>query len=378
MKIKMQQFFAKNHSWSVVGQGLARGFKSAGHNVEIFSTNGIELFPDDLKENIIGYVEENKPQLYGRAPSGEYDMQFSYTSMKNFPMYLLHGNKNRIGLWCYEWPALNGNTLPTGFAKHHISCDWLCPPSEIAKRVFIEAKISAEKMKVIPHGIVADDYRKTTTLKLPTNKKFKIGVVLGQNHKRKNIPGMLKAYGEAFTNKDDVCLIIKGKEKQIANTFDVSLMDCLNNFNKLYPKHAELKIMSDFIIDMSNFYRSIDATYTMSHTESFYLCALESMASGKLSIAPNWGGQVDFLNSTNSLLIEGKETRADPSSMYWEQRNNAIWFQPSIDDAVDKLRYAYNNFEIMNSVIEKDREKVYEKYDWSNISKQYLDLCKAV
>lgn len=374
MKIKMQQFFSKNHSWSVVGQGIARGFKSAGHNVEIFSTNGIELFPDDLKENLIGYVEENKPQLYGRAPSGEYDMQFSYTSLKNFPMYLSHGKKNRIGLWCFEFPAAGGSCLATGFAKHHNNCDWLCPPSEIAKRVFLEAKIPAEKMKVIPHGIVADDYRKTTKIKLPTNKKFKIGVVLGQNHKRKNIPGMLKAYGEAFTNKDDVCLIIKGKERPIANTFDVSLYDCVNYFKAMYPKHAELKIMPDFIIDMSDFYRSIDSTYTMTYAESYYVPGLESIAAGKLSIAPNWGGQVDFLNSTNSLLIEGKETRADPSSMYWEQKARAIWFQASIDDAVDKLRYAYNNFETMNAVIEKDREKVYQKFDWSNIAKQYLEL----
>ena len=62
--------------------------------------------------------------------------------------------------------------------------------------------------------------------------------------------------------------------------------------------------------------------------------------------------------------------------MYWESRNNAVWFKPSIDDAVDKLRYAYNNFEKLNEAIDKQRPDVYARYSWENVTKQFLDLCK--
>lgn len=339
----------------------------------MFSTNGIEYFPDDLKPNLIGYTEENKNKIFGKEPLKEYDCQISYTAMKNFPLYLSNGNKNRFGIWCYEW---NGkNILPTGFAKHYKSCDYLCAPSNFAKQVFLQSNIPENKIKVIPHGIDKCLYKQNTIRNLPTNKKFKILSNIAQNHIRKNIPGLLDVFGQAFTNKDDVCLILKAKEKPIVNAFDVSLTDCIKQFNIKYPNHAELKFFTDFIPDISALYRSIDAVFTLAHCEGFFFPGLEAIASGKLVIAPSWGGQLDFLNKDNSFLISGKETRATPESMYWERKNNAIWFEPSINDAVDKLRYAYNNYEKLNIEVEKQRTSILDKYTWDNIATQFLDLC---
>ena len=113
----------------------------------------------------------------------------------------------------------------------------------------------------------------------------------------------------------------------------------------------------------------------MSHCEGFYFVGLEAMAAGKLSIAPNWGGQLDFLNSSNALLIDGKEERADPRSMYWESKPS-IWFRPSIDDAAEKLRYAYQNYEKLNADIDKQRSDVYATYDWKVIASQFMSPCK--
>lgn len=375
MKVLIRQFSGKNHSWSHVGWGIGKSLINKGHNVHIFSTDGIEHFPTDLKSNLIGYTKENDFTVIGKAPDNDYDMQFSYTAMKNFPYYLSHGNKNRFGIWCFEW---NGaNVLPTGFAKHHNSCDYVCPPSQFAKEVFINSGVPESKIKVIPHGINVEQYSQTSIIKLPTNKKFKILANIAQNHLRKNIPGLLEAYGKAFNNKDDVCLIIKGKEKPIQNPFDVSLNQCIKNFKQQFPNHAEIKIFSEFLTDVSALYRSVDAVFTMSHTECFYMPSLESLASGKLNIAPNWGGQLDFLNKDNALLIDGKEERANPKSMYWESKPNAIWFKPSADDAADKLKYAYQNYEKLNDKIAKNKSQILQQYSWDNVAQQFLNLCVA-
>src|SRR5579859_2165430 len=372
MKILIRQFLGKLHSWSLFGWSIAQSLKLLGHEVDLFSTDGIEHLPPDLKENLIGYTLENQSQVFGRLPDvKKYDTLISYTSIKNFNFYL-NGGKNRFGTWVFEWK----NGFPTGFAKNYKYCDYLCSPSEFGKQVFMEAGIPEQIIKVIPHGIHAKDYRQTSTMNLFTKKKFKILVTLAQNHIRKNIPGMLEAYGKAFTKKDDVCLIIKGKFKPVKMQFDISLKECLDNFYFKYPNHAEVKVETNFIEDMSILYRSVDATYTMSFCEGFYFPAAESIASGKIAIAPNWGGQLDFLNENNSLLVNGKEENADPKSMYWESKPGAIWFRPSIDDAVEKLRYAYNNYETLNKKVEEQREDFFQKYDWSNISKQFMDLCK--
>ena len=362
MKIKIQGFLGTNHSWSVVQQNIARSMKNMGHDVHLFSTNGYEHFPSDLR----GLV---RPQL-----DSNYDCQISYTAMVNFPTYLANGNKNRFGIWCYEWAG--ENILPSGFAKHYKSCDYLCPPSEFSKRVFLESKIPSDNIKVIPHGIDKNQYSQTSVIDLKTKKSFKILANIAQNHLRKNIPGLLEAYGQAFSKKDDVVLILKAKVKPAKQAFEISLQDCLNNFYKKYPNHAEVKILSEFIPDISALYRSVDATFTLTHAEGFYFPGLESIASGKLAIAPNWGGQIDFLNHNNSLLISGKEVRANPRSMYWEAKKNAIWFEPDIKDAVNKLNYAYHNYQDLNKKIENDRENILNIYSWENISKQIIELCK--
>lgn len=374
MKVLFRQFLGKSHSWSVTGWGLAQAFKKLGHTVDLFSTNGIQNFPSSLKENLIGYTEENSQAVFGKMPSEKYDCQISYTSMKNFPYYLSNGSKNRFGIWCYEWAG--NNCLPTGFAKHYKSCDFLCAPSNFAKRVFMESKIPESSIKVIPHGINIDEYNKTSTIDLKTKKKFKILSNIAQNHIRKNIPGLLDAYGKAFSDKDDVCLILKAKNKPVNYPFDISLSDCINDFRNKYSNHAELKVFSEFVNDISSLYRSVDCAFTMSNSEGYYMPGLEIIASGKMAIAPNWGGQLDFLNDTNSLLIDGKETRANPKSMYWESKNDAIWFEPSIDDAVEKLRYAYQNFESFNQKVNEQKSNVHQKYSWEAISKEFINLCQ--
>lgn len=377
MKILIRQFLGKNHSWAIVGQEFARAALQQGHEVHLYSTDGIEHLPRDLKPYLIGYREERSPAAYGRLPDPQYDAQFSYTCLKNFGHQLANGTRNRLGMWSYEWidDTNHRSVLPLGFAKHHQYCDRLLVPSDYFKDPFIDGGIPSSKIKVIHHGI-GPNFKETSTIPLPTTKRFKILSNIAQNHKRKNIPGLLTAYGKAFTNRDDVCLLLKGKEKPITQQFEVSLTQCLRDFYQAFPRHAEVKVMPEFLDDMAPLYRSIDAVFTMSHCECFYIPGLEALASGKLNICPRYGGQLDFLDDDNSLLIDGKMGRADPTSMYWESKPNARWFVPSIDGAVAALRSAYNNFEQQNIKLETNRADICQRFGWDRITNDILALCE--
>jgi glycosyltransferase involved in cell wall biosynthesis len=373
MKVKIQQFLGKQHSWSVCGWNFAESLLKLGHKVDLFSTDGIKCFPDKLKPYLIGYVEENKPQnVFGRLPDSDYDCQISYTAMKNFPNYLSKGSRNRFGVWIYEW--IGDNILPTGFAKNYKYCDKLLSPSNFGKEIFVKSGVPEDKIYVLPHGINNNYFLNPQTIDLKTNKRYKIFSNIIQNHIRKNIPGLLEAYGKAFTDKDDVCLILKANLNQQIYQFDINIKDCLKDFYSKYPHHGEIRIFSDFVENIADLYYSCNAVFTMSHCEGFYFPGLEGLAAGIHSIAPNYGGQLDFLNSSNSLLVDGKETRADPRSMYWESKPNGRWFNPSIDDAVEKLRYSYNNFEKINCKI--NRLDILNKYGWDTITKELISLCQ--
>jgi len=83
MKILWKGFCSKNHSWSHCAQNICRKFKDYGHQVDMFSTNGLEFFPDDLRDNLIGFAEEGSASQreQNQTVSNEYDLAISYTAM---------------------------------------------------------------------------------------------------------------------------------------------------------------------------------------------------------------------------------------------------------------------------------------------------------
>jgi glycosyltransferase involved in cell wall biosynthesis len=372
MKALLKQFGGKNHSWAHTGHHIARSLKSLGNDVHFYSTDGIKHFPTDLQPNLLGYNEEHQQaKVFGTYPSNNYDLQISYTAMKNFSAYFNPAIPKRIGIWCYEW---NGkNVLPDGFAKHYKAVSFIAAPSTFAKDVFTNSGIPSDHIRIIPHGVSPEFLSENKEImKINSEKKFKILVNIAQNHLRKNIPGLLDAYGTAFDKKDDTLLILKVRGRKANGAAEISIDDCLKQFHHKFPNAAEILIFSDFIPDLSSLYNSVDAVFSMSHCEGFNMVALEGLLSGKLNICPRYGGQLDFLNDGNALLVNGKISRADPRSMYWKPSGVAEWFVPDINDAAEKLRLAYRTYRERNEQIEASLPELKEQYSWNAVVSQMI------
>lgn len=374
MKVLWQGFCGKNHSWSIVAQNISRSLIKLGHQVDIFSTNGISCFPSDLKNNLIGYTEENQPNHFGKLPENNYDAQFSYTSLKNFQSYLSHGSKNRFGIWTYEFSGKN--SLPTGFAKGYKYCDQLLPPSQFAKQVFADSGIPESHMTVIPHGINLEEINSASTYQLKTKKRCKILVNVAQVHKRKNLSGLLQMYGKAFDKNDDVCLVIKVNNKKPSQVFELDFNDVFKNFKSNFPKHAEVELITEFVPNIYSLYKACDACFSASHTEAFGMTALEAQATGLINIAPNYGGFLDFLSNQNSLLIEGKEFFVKPDMIYWSYQPGSKAFMPSVDSGVELLRKVYHNTDVLKKEAELLAPRAQDCYNWDKVSQQILSQVK--
>ena len=381
MKIKIQQFLYQNHSWSVVGWNIARALIKQGHVVHLIPTDrfitndkGIETteprnchLPEDLKP-----YELN-------SPDSIYDCQISYTAPINWGKYLRNGRKNRFAIWAYEF---NGpNILPPGFSKYYQFADKILPPSNYVKDIFANSNIPENKMVVIPHGISLEDYENKNKLKLNTKNKIKIGLPLGQLHRRKNPKDLLEAYYKAFDKNDDVCLLLKmqhqkQQQKKKLNQFDVDFNTIYNELNRKYKNRGQVEIITKFIPNMIEFYNTCDIIFTMSNCEGFYMPGLEALAAGKIVIAPRHGGQLDFLNDDNSILIDGSIVRAPRSYAYWSSSPYANMFKPNIDDAVEKLRNTVENYEELQQKLSPNMKSQAESMTWDKVAEQILGLCE--
>lgn len=382
-------------SWSIVGQNIARALIKKNHEVHLKSTNGYQYFPKDLEQ----YVKENLDKTY--------DMQISYTAMHNFPGLLANGDKNRFSIWNYE-----SNIIPKHMIKNYIHVDKMMPSSTFAKDIFVSNGVPEDKLVVVPHGINIEEYSNTDIYELKTKKSKKILVNIAQPHIRKNLDGMFEAFGRAFTKDDDVCLVCKvnakkfntksksknkkyvknkrverkleekNKEKSKDNVkispFDVDFWKIYHEFCMKYPKHAEVEIITDFLPSMVPLYNACDVLFTMTRAECFYMPGLEAMAVPKniINIAPNYGGQLDFMNEGNSLLIDCKEIRCPRVMQYWSASPYAKTSDPSIDHGAEQLQRAIKDY---NSLVEKFKPGVEEqvkRLTWDNVVEQIIGLCE--
>ena len=370
MRIVFRQFLGANHSWSVVGRAIARALIQQGHQVDLFSTNGIQYFPEDLKPHLIGY--QDGTTFYGKMPDNNYDMTFSFTALKNAPQYLQHSKKNRFLCWVFEWQQ-----LPQGFAKHHASVDLIISPSTFGRDGFITSGIPADKVVVIPHGIDQEQFNTTDIYPLKTKKVTKIFVNIGQSHRRKNIDGIFKSYCAAFTNKDDVCLVAKISKNDMANPFDIDALKTMAIIRERYGSKApEIELITGYVPNIATLYNAASFIYFPSHAEGFGLPPLEALMVGKVSVCSRYGGMLDFLNDDNSLLIQGKVLPAPLNHQYWQGSIKNQHFMPDMNDCIDKLRYAVANKDALNKKVCEYRETIREKYSWNTIAKQLTDLCK--
>jgi glycosyltransferase involved in cell wall biosynthesis len=391
MKVCLQQFLGQNHSWSIVGQNIARALIAKGHEVHLQSTNGYEHFPADLEP-------------FKREKLEKYDMQISYTAMHNFPQYLSHGVKNRFGLWNFETTV-----LPQGFAKYYKATDKMIPSSAFAKKVFVDNGVPDDHVVVVPHGINVEEYSTNEIYELKTKKKYKILANIAQPHVRKNINGLFEAYGKAFTKDDDVCLVVKVSAKKVdtkyvqppivarnkraarkikqkleevapktkkSYTFDVDFWGIYNNFRKQFPNHAEVEIIDHFLDSMVPLYNACDIVFSTTHAECFWLPGLEGMATNNLVIAPNWGGQLEYMNEHNSLLIDGEETRAPKKMQYWAPSPYAKTFTPYVEDTVAKLQLAVSQYDTLMEKFRPGMKEQLDRLTWGNVVDQIIGLCE--
>jgi glycosyltransferase involved in cell wall biosynthesis len=369
MKVLLKQFLGRNHSWSIVGQNLARQLIQLGHETHIYSTNGIQYLPNDLKHNLIGYIDDEAKQLHGKEPSGQYDLALSYTCIKN-SAYLQSG-RNRFLIWVYEWPILS-----PGFAKHANNLTYILAPSKFAADIFRANKIQDSKIKIVPHGIDFKQFENKKKFPLKTKKGTKILVNIGQAHHRKNLDGMFNAYFKAFTKNDDVCLVAKVAKKPLKNPFDVDPMTIFQAISRQYKNAAEVELITDYVPNIVELYNACDIVFTMSHTEGFYIPGLEAIAANKINIAPRHGGQLDFLSDSNALLIDGKVVRAPLEGQYWQGDIRNTHFSPDIDNAVDKLRHAVAKKNELTKKFAAASEGIKAQYTWENAAKQIVALCQ--
>lgn len=101
------------------------------------------------------------------------------------------------------------------------------------------------------------------------------------------------------------------------------------------------------------------------------LVLMEYMATGKPVIATYATGQAEVLTRDNSVPIDWQ-----PMTVYVEDQLASVWAEPSVEDTISKLEWAYQNRELLAPLARQAAEDM-RQFTWRKAAEQFLQLLQG-
>jgi glycosyltransferase involved in cell wall biosynthesis len=371
MNIRTHTWLQDSLSWSSVVTELINAFDSLGHTTYVVSTNGMNerLFntPGKMVNSVLGL------QKFGPGKQA-IDLDFTFTIPQNFPQRFLPNSKHRAAIYAFEYAE-----WPPHWKQFYNLANLYFPPSNFAAEVFYHNGVPKDQIFVVPHGVdVAKFNPDIPKYPLKTQKAFRFVSVVAP-HSRKRIDVLLKAYCDAFTSKNDVCLVLKtkafrkGDKKQ---AFEVCAGDWLDELKAKYgDQMPEIEVVDQRVDNVASIYNAAQVHVSTTGAECFLIPALESLACGLINIGTNYSGHLDFLNAQNSLLIDYKLTRAKREDQYWhcDKRNQIA--QADQKHTSELMLKAFREYDALKVAFSPAMKQTVEQYSWKSAAQRMLDVC---
>lgn len=359
LDIRTQSMLGTSHSWAVTMRSLVREMSELGHNMYLDSINGYDMFPDCW----------NKLKREVKAP----DIDLTYTLPRNFRDRFLSESKLKLAIYNYET-----SILPSVWKDSHQHIDYALPSSSFSKKVFVDAGWPEEKCIVVPHGIRTEDFLEKSRVKnIKSKKRFKF-LNVSIPHYRKNIFTLLDAYYEEFSDKDDVCLILKTSLKKPKYIFECDVVKEVLRAQKKHLKKRkklpQVEVIKHKYENIIPLYNSCDCLVSATSSEGFGLPLLEGLAAGMLVVAPHVTGQADFLNENNSLKVDSREIIAPKNHQYWKPSVGSKTYMPDVESLMYCMRSAYENKSNLLKDFSPNIKSTLDEFTWRNAAQKIISI----
>jgi len=345
--------------YGVVGYNVLKHLSEAGHSVSYWPIGQKPVWENDPRAiQIIKEAAESAAHYNSEAPSIRIWHQ---NQLDMFP-----GSGPRIGWPIFELDKFDEREL------HHLSnVDMLFVCSKWGKEV-LERDVEINRdipVHVIPLGVDLDVfYRDEVSRK---NRPYwtldsTIFINVGKWEKRKGHEELLAAFNIAFKPTDNVELWMVNENPFIGK----GNQDWKRRYiSSDMGKRIKILPRVNTQAELRGLFSQVDFGVFPSHAEGWNLEILELMACGVPSIATNYSGHTEFLDSTNALLIE-------PTGM--EDAQDGIWFHGQgqwcsfdVDTLIEAMRIAHD-LKQSNKIDEgfPGLNPTVSKYTWKNTIKE--------
>lgn len=276
----------------------------------------------------------------------------------------------RVGRTMFET-----DRIPDGYKEHCNAMDEVWVPSRFNLETFARSGVEERKLRRVPAGVDTQLFRPgVEPLQIPKKRGFNFLSVFDW-HERKGYDELLHAYLQEFKADEDVALILK-----VYQMNDV-ITDIETKISYFIEREAGLSLentppiilVNGFLRqeEMPRLYATADCFVLPSHGEGYGRPYLEALSCQLPLIATGWSGQMDFLNSENSYLIESKVVPVPPD-VDIETFAGHHWAKPDVEHLRHLMRHVYSHREEARKRAERGRAEMIQQYDWGVIIPQWV------
>ena len=264
------------------------------------------------------------------------------------PPYDKHKTHNYKIAYFY-WEA---DRLPAHWSKSLNKVNEIWVPCQLVRHACLAAGFRGI-LKVIPTPVKPFDL----SLKIGIPASFSDQYILSDNvfkfysifqwQERKGFKELLRAYYSTFTSDDNVVLILKVNPlNNQADTKAKIYQDIQKIKNTINKKNLPPVYLSKEIVNIKDIYalhNSADCYVAPHHGEGWGMPIHDAMYAGKQIITTKYGGVTEYLNDSNSHIINHE--LGPVSNMEWSPLYNSSqkWAYPNVKHLGELMRDVYLN-----------------------------------
>lgn len=202
---------------------------------------------------------------------------------------------------------------------------------------------------------------------------------------RKNPEGLLRAYFNTFSSKDDVRLLMKAyigrgqpptKEAELIKEVVTRIKGDMQ-----LPEYPRVSLITETLSSdkLRALYAAADAYVSLTHGEGFGLTMFEAGLAGKPVIATNKGGNMEYMTEENSYPVPSDWDYVYGMSTFnpW-YLGNQQWARPNLPAASKLMRHVFENREAAAAKGAALRELIKSEFSWDKVAGQMISRLKEL